>query len=167
MLIRPEEENDQTAVYAVNAAAFETRAEANLVNVLRQEAQPVISLVAEDEGTVIGHIMFSPVSLSGHPDLKIMGLAPVAVAPAHQNRGVGSALIVAGLEHCKRSGYGAAIVLGHVGYYPRFGFITSTRFGIKCEFEVPEEAFMAMELQPGYLQGKSGIIHYHAAFANV
>jgi putative acetyltransferase len=167
MLIRPEEERDWPAVYAVNAAAFETQAEANLVNILRQQAQPVISLVAEDEGTVIGHIMFSPVSLTGHPDLKIIGLAPVAVGPAHQNKGVGSALILTGLEQCKQSGYGVVIVLGHIGYYPRFGFIPSTRLGIKCEYDVPEEAFMAMELQPGYLQSKSGSIKYHAAFANV
>lgn len=111
--------------------------------------------------------MLSPVSLTGHADLKIMGLAPMAVAPEHQRKGVGSALVRAGLERCKQLGFGAAVVLGHAGYYPRFGFSPATHFGIGCEYEAPEEAFMAVELQPGYLQGKSGTVRYHSAFSDV
>jgi putative acetyltransferase len=84
MLIRTEEEKDWAAVYALNAAAFETPVEANLVDALHQQARPVVSLVAEDNQKVVGHIMFSAVSLTGHPDVKIMGLAPMAVAPDHQ-----------------------------------------------------------------------------------
>jgi putative acetyltransferase len=118
-------------------------------------------------GTIVGHIMFSPVSLSGHPGLKIMGLAPMAVAPEQQRKGIGSALVRAGLERCKQLGFGAVVVLGHPRYYPRFGFSPSTRFGIKCEYEVPEEVFMVQELQPGYLRSVSGTIKYHAAFSNV
>lgn len=166
MLVRPEEEKDWAAVHALNVAAFESPAEANLVDVLRQQARPAISLVAEENQTVVGHIMFSPISLTGHPDLKIMGLAPMAVAQTHQRMGFGSALVRAGLERCKQLGFGAAVVLGHAGYYPRFGFVPSTRFGIGCEYGVPEETFMAIELQPGYLQGKSGTVQYHAAFAD-
>ena len=167
MLIRNEEEKDLVAVHAVNASAFESPAEANLVDVLRKQAQPVISLVAESNKTVVGYIMFSPVSLSGNPDLKIMGLAPMTVTPTHQNNGIGSALVRAGLEQCKKLGFGAVVVLGHPRYYPRFGFLPSTRFGIGCEYQAPEEAFMVVELQPGYLRGKSGTIKYHAAFKNV
>jgi putative acetyltransferase len=167
MLIRTEEEVDWAAVYALNAAAFETLVEANLVDALRQQARPVVSLVAEDNQTVVGHILFSPVSLTGHPGVKIMGLAPMAVAPDHQRKGIGSALVPAGLEQCKQLGFGAVVVLGHPEYYPRFGFLPSSRFGIGCEYEVPEEAFMIMELQPGYLRGTSGTIKYHAAFSNV
>jgi putative acetyltransferase len=111
--------------------------------------------------------MFSPVSLSGHPALKIMGLAPMAVAPEHQRKGIGSALVRAGLEQCKQLGFGAVVVLGHPAYYPRFGFSSSTRFGIGCEYEVPEEAFMVVELQAGFLRGTSGKVKYHAAFSNV
>lgn len=96
-----------------------------------------------------------------------MGLAPMAVTPAHQNKGIGSALVRAGLERCKALGFGAIVVLGRSEYYPRFGFSPSTRFGIGCEYEAPEEAFMVVELQPGYLRGKSGTIKYHAAFKNV
>jgi putative acetyltransferase len=167
MLIRTEEEKDWAAVYALNAAAFETPAEANLVDALRQQARPVVSLVAEDNQTVVGHMMFSPVSLTGHPDVKIMGLAPMAVAPNHQCKGIGSALVRAGLERCKQLGFGAVVVLGHPEYYPRFGFSPSSRFGMGCEYEVSEEVFMVMELQPGYLRGISGSVKYHAAFSNV
>jgi putative acetyltransferase len=166
MLIRTEEEKDWAAVYALNAAAFETPAEANLVDALRQQARPVVSLVAEDNQTVVGHMMFSPVSLTGHPDVKIMGLAPMAVAPNHQRKGIGSALVRAGLERCKQLGFGAVVVLGHPEYYPRFGFSPSSRFGMGCEYEVPEGVFMVMELQPGYLRHTSGTIKYHAAFSN-
>jgi putative acetyltransferase len=166
VLIRDEEKKDWAAVHTVNASAFETPAEADLVDALREHAHPVVSLVAVEGGTVVGHIMFSPVSLSGHPGLKIMGLAPMAVAPEHQRKGIGSALMRAGLERCKQLGFGAVVVLGHPGYYPRFGFSPSTRFGIKSEYEVPEEVFMIFELLPGYLRGASGTIKYHAAFQN-
>jgi len=167
MLIRAEKENDRDAVYAVNTSAFETPSEANLVDALLEQAQPVVSLVAEDNGEVVGHIMFSPVSLSEYPDLKLMGLAPMAVAPEHQRKGIGSALVRAGLEQCKQLGFAAVVVLGHPEYYPRFGFSPSSRFDIDSEYEVPEDVFMAMELQPGALSGKTGRVKYHAAFSNV
>ena len=166
MLIRNEEDSDWMAVHALNASAFESPVEANLVDTLRAQARPVVSLVAEDNNAVVGHIMFSPAALSGHPDLKIMGLAPMAVAAAHQNQGIGSALVRAGLQRCKELGFGAVVVLGHPAYYPRFGFSPATRFGIHCEFDAPEEAFMVLELQPGYLRGQSGTIEYHPAFKN-
>ena len=167
MLVRVEEEKDRAGVHAVNVAAFETPAEANLVDALRDQAQPVISLVAEDKGAVVGHIMFSPVSLSGHPGLDAMGLAPMAVTPEHQRKGFGSALVRAGLEQCKQIGSVAVVVLGHPEYYPRFGFSPASRFGIDSGYEVPEEVFMAMELQPEALAGKSGRVKYHAAFNNL
>jgi putative acetyltransferase len=165
--IRLEAPDDYAGVYAVNALAFETHAEANLVEVLRVEAQPYISLVADVGGEIVGHIMFSPVGLSGHGDLKIMGLGPIAVVPQKQGRGIGSALVEMGLEKCKDLGYGASVVLGHKEYYPRFGFTPSVRYGIGCAYEVPAEVFMVIELVPGYLQGAKGIIRYHPAFNNV
>jgi putative acetyltransferase len=167
MLIRTEEPKDQAAVHAVNVSAFETPAEADLVDVLRKEAHPIVSLVAEQDGAIVGHIMFSPVTLSGHAELKIMGLAPMAVAPEQQNKGIGSALVRAGLERCKELGVGATVVLGHTWFYPRFGFTPSVRFGIGCEYEVPQDVFMVMELQPGYLREATGIIKFHAAFNGV
>jgi putative acetyltransferase len=167
MLIRAEQEQDRADVHAVNVSAFETPLEADLVDALREQAEPLVSLVAEDNGAIVGHIMFSPVSLSGHPGLKMMGLAPMAVAPEHQRQGVGSALVRAGLEQCKQLGCMAVVVLGHPKYYPRFGFSPSTRFGIGSEYEVPEEVFMATELQPSALTGKTGTVKYNAAFGSV
>lgn len=167
MFLRAETWNDRDAVYAVNAAAFETRIEADLVDKLRVQARPVISLVAEENGKVVGHILFSAVTLSGHPEVKIMGLAPMAVEPEHQRKGIGSALVRAGLEQCERLGFTAVVVLGHPEYYPRFGFLPSSRFGIDCEYEVPEEAFLVVELQSGALSGKTGKIKYHPAFRSV
>lgn len=167
MLIRAEDHADWATVRTINVTAFETPAEANLVDTLRKQAHPLVSLVAEANGTVVGHILFSPVSLSGNPNLKIAGLAPMAVAPDNQRQGVGSALVRAALDKCRQLGFGAAVVLGHADYYPRFGFVPSTRFSSGCEYEVPEEAFMAMELQSGYLRGASGTIRYHEAFSGI
>lgn len=165
--IRQEVESDQRAVYKINAAAFETSAEAGLIDALRQQADPVVSLVAEVEGVVVGHILFSPVTLSGHPDLKLMGLAPMAVLPEHQRTGVGSELVRAGIEACVKCGATALVVLGHPAYYPKFGFVPSSRFGIDSDYEVPEEMFMAMELLPDSLKGKSGTIKYHDSFSGL
>ncbi len=165
MLIRPEEEREGAAVRALNASAFDTEGEGNLVDVLRASARPLVSLVAEHDGNIVGHIMFSPVSLSGNPDLKIMGLAPMAVAPERQRQGIGSELVRAGVERCKQLGVDAVVVLGHPEYYPRFGFRPSPPFGIKSEYDVPDDVFMVLELQPGCLNGKSGIIKYHEAFS--
>jgi putative acetyltransferase len=165
--IRAEREEDRAAVRAVNLSAFETPSEANLVDALREHARPVVSLVAEDNGAVVGHILFSPVSLSGHPGLEMMGLAPMAVASAHQRQGIGSALVRAGLERCRQLGVGAVVVLGHPEYYPRFGFSPSTRFGLVSEYEVPEEVFMVTELRPAALDGKTGTVKYHAAFGSL
>lgn len=91
----------------------------------------------------------------------------MAVMPEHQRQGIGSALVRAGLERCQQLSFGAVVVLGHPGYYPRFGFLPSTRYGIGCEYEAPEEAFMVIELQPDFLKGASGKVKYHSAFDNL
>ena len=172
MRIRAEQENDRAVVYQINAAAFETRAEAELVETLRACVQPLISLVAEVDAAVVGHIMFSPVSASADSGLRLMGLAPMAVAPAHQRQGIGSALVRAGLERCKALAISAVVVLGHPEYYPRFGFLPASRFGLRCEYNVPDETFLAMELEPGAFErrihhGWRYVVKYHVAFSNV
>lgn len=167
MLIRPERDDDHAAVHALNVSAFESSGEAKLVERLRREADSVVSLVAEDDGTVVGHIMFTPVTLSNHPDFQIMGLGPMAVASTHRRQGVGSALVRGGLERCNQMGCGAVVVLGHPEYYPRLGFRPAVKYGLACEYDAPPEAFMVAELQPNYLTGVSGTVSYHVAFADV
>ena len=167
MHVRPEQPMDVGRIRHVNRIAFETSTEADLVDALREQAEPIISLVADDGGAIVGHILFSPVTLSSQPDLFIMGLAPMAVTPARQRQGIGSALVRAGLEECRRLGVGAVIVLGHAGFYPRFGFTPASRAGLASEYDVPDNVFMALELDDGVLRGKTGTIRYHPAFASV
>ena len=167
MRIRPEHATDIDAVRAVNLAAFDTSAEANLVEALRKQASPVVSLVADDGAGVVGHILFSPVTIDESAHQDIMGLAPMAVLPARQREGIGTALIREGLDRCRQIGARAVVVLGHVEYYPRFGFVPASRFGLRCLYDVPDEAFMALELLPGTFAGRSGTIRYHPAFASV
>ena len=164
MNIRFEQPGDIEKIREVNLQAFETETEANLVEALRNADVELISLVAEENGEVIGHILFSPVILG---DLRIMGLAPMAVLPDRQNKGVGTKLVKAGLQDCEKAGYEAVVVLGHAGYYPRFGFVPSVNFGIKSEYDVPPEVFMVKELREGALKGAAGTVKYHPAFNQV
>jgi putative acetyltransferase len=167
VLIRHETPGDIELVRAVNEAAFGRPSEADLVDALRERARPHVSLVAERNGAIVGHIMFSPATLARSHDLHVMALGPMAVMPAHQRIGIGSLLVRKGLETCTGLGAAAVIVLGHPAYYPRFGFAPSVRFGIRSEYDVPDEVFMAMELVPGALAETGGIVHYHEAFAGL
>ena len=167
MRIRLERLSDLDAIRAVNRAAFGADVEANLVDALRREASPIISLVADDEGAVIGHVMFSPVSIDGEaagaPPL--MGLAPLAVLPDRQRQGIGGALIREGLAACRLGRVGAVVLVGMPEYYPRFGFVPASRFGLRCEYDVPDDVFMAIELEADTLAGRVGLVRYHPAFA--
>ena len=165
MPVRIEEPADFPAIHAVNRAAFESALEANLVVALRARAAEAISLVAEEGGTIVGHIMFSPVRLTSVDGLRAMALAPMAVMPARQRAGIGSALVRNGLVECQRRGVEAVFVVGHPEYYPRFGFRRASEFGIACEFEVPDDAFMALELVKDALRGRGGKVFFHEAFS--
>ena len=167
MRVRAERPDDYALVREINRAAFGRDAEADLVDRLRAEASPIISLVGEQGGQVVGHILFSPVTLSGHDTLPIAGLAPVAVLPAHQRAGIGSALVNAGLDACRDGDFVAVVVVGHPDYYPRFGFRPASQFGLACEFEVPDDVFMALAVEDGALRNRQGTIHYHPLFRTV
>jgi len=167
MEVRPEQQQDQAAVYRLNSSAFATDAEARLVDALRKRASPIVSLVAIVDNQVNGHILFSQVQHSENTDALIMGLAPMAVAETARNQGIGSALVASGIAACAGLGAGAIVVLGHPGYYPRFGFTPASGYGIECEYDVPDEAFMAIELTPQFLASKPGTIKYHECFADL
>ena len=165
-IIREERQDDAERIRAVNLAAFDTTVEADLVDALRERATPLISLVAEDDGKIIGHILFSPVTLANNPTLALMGLAPMAVLPPRQRQRIGSRLVREGLERCRDLGAAAVVVLGHPEYYPRFGFSSAARLSLSTEYDVPDDAFMIRELRAGALSGLSGLIRYHPVFAD-
>ena len=153
-------------VRAVNEAAFGQRVEADLVEALHRANVVVVSLVAELDGYIVGHILFSPVSVDG-TSTPLVGLGPMAVLPQFQRRGIGGLLIREGLERCRESGIEGTVVVGHPEYYPRFGFRPAHQFGLHCEYDVPPEVFMTLELVPGSLHHVTGLVRYHQAFANV
>jgi len=113
--VRPEQPQDVDAIRCVNEQAFETPAEAHLVDRLRARRKLIASLVAEAGDQVVGHIAFSPVAIASRPELRGVGLGPMAVVPAVQRRGIGSALVRAGLDRCRDTGYDYAVVVGHPG----------------------------------------------------
>lgn len=167
-IVRNEHEKDIDAVRDLNEAAFEGAAEAELVDLLRERADPYLALVEESkEGLIRGHIVFTPVTHIDRSDLRILGLGPMAVLPDFQRKSIGSGLVWEGLELCSARGFGAVVVLGHPEYYPRFGFVPASRFGIRSEYDVPDEVFMALEIEEGYLANAAGLVKYHPAFGEV
>jgi putative acetyltransferase len=165
--LRPERAEDVEAVRRVNEQAFETPAEARLVDLLRARGKLVASLVAETGDQFVGHIAFSPVSIASRPTLRGVGLGPMAVLPAMQKQGIGTGLVRGGLDCCRDMGYDYAVVVGHPEFYPRFGFVPASRFGITCSWEVPEGVFMALELRPQALAGSGGLAMYEPEFNEV
>jgi len=164
--VRNESPGDVPAVRRVLCSAFPTGAEAALVDALRGRTDPQIALVAESgDGEVVGHILFTPVEIrSPESDSRAIGLAPMAVAPAWQRRGVGEALVEAGLAACRALGESLVVVLGHPTYYPRFGFRPACDAGLYYGAPGPNEAFLICELKEGALRGRRGEVRYHAAF---
>jgi putative acetyltransferase len=163
VIVRAETPEDQEAIREVNRKAFGRDDEARLVDALRDGGYARLSLVAEEGGRIVGHVLFSDLSIITEADtLHALALAPVAVLPERQRQGIGSRLIQEGLRACAKAGHQAVVVLGHADYYPRFGFSAGLAERLKSPFSGP--AFMAMELTPGALAGVTGKVRYPPPF---
>jgi putative acetyltransferase len=168
LFIRGERPEDMAAIHEVYELAFGRPHEAALVDALRASGKVTLALVAVEDDRVVGHILFSPVTIdSGDRTCSAVGLAPMAVLPKRQRRGIGSQLVKAGLLGCRNAGYDCVVVVGHPIYYPRFGFVPASRYGLKSEYEVPDEAFMVVAWSVGVLQGRGGIARYEPEFRSV
>ena len=164
VVVRPERPDDVPTMRAVHAASFPTDLEARLVDLLRAAGRLSISLVAEVDGTIVGHVGFSPVTTA--TGVIGAGLAPIAVLASHRRQGIAARLIEAGLAACRESGFGWTVVLGEPGYYGRFGFKPASAFGLSDEYG-GGPAFQVIELIAGQLPVGAGLVRYSPEFAMV
>ena len=165
--ITSETPEDIAAIREVVTAAFGRPNEAELVEIIRNSPNfiPELSLVAKQDGKVVGHILFSLVAIETQQgNVEAQALAPLCVTPTHQRQNIGAQLVQAGLTKCRELDRNIIIVLGEPHYYQRFGFQTASKFGIQAPFSVPDEAFMVLELKPGALKNIRGIVRYPAYF---
>lgn len=165
MEFREEVKKDIESIYRLNCDAFESDAEARLVNLLRDANKLVLSMVAIYDQMVVGHIAFSQMKIQNQQGRKLVGLAPMAVAKSLQKKGIGSTLIRKSEVWLKDKGYDAIFVLGHKDYYPKLGYKPSfSDYGIKSKYEVEDEYFMAKVLSEKGLDGLDGTIYYESEF---
>jgi putative acetyltransferase len=162
--IREEQPGDVAAIRKLNKLAFGQDQEGDVIDALRSRGAASLSLVATRNDRVVGHIMYSPVSVG---DVIGVGLGPMAVLPEHQRQGVGSRLVDAGNRKLKEAGCPFIIVLGHAGYYPRFGFTPAGPRGITCEWDVPDDVFLLLVLAQTRMQGVTGVAKYQPEFSTV
>ena len=164
--IRDERSEDVAAVRVVHEAAFPEVFEADLVDKLRVNCEDRVSLVALKDDRVVGHILFTPATIERRDGpLAGYGLAPMAVLPEFQRRGIGSALIRAGIERLRQSRCPFVIVVGHPEYYPRFGFVTASTHGVRCQWDgIRDEAFMVLVVDPSIAPHLAGLARYRPEF---
>jgi putative acetyltransferase len=162
--VREEQPEDVAAIREVNRQAFGQDAEGALVDALRAGGGSLLSLVATLDGRVVGHIMFSPLHVG---DVMGAALAPMAVLPDHQGRGIGSQLVGAGIRRLEEAGCPFVIVLGHAGYYPRFGFTPASERGITCPWDVADDVFRLLVLDEGRMASVTGQAVYRSEFSTV
>jgi len=162
--IRKERPGDIPAIRDLNKRAFEQDQEANIVDALRSNGAASLALVATLNDRVVGHIMYSPAEVG---QVTGAGLGPMAVLPEHQHQGVGGKLIEAGTRQLKDAGCPFIVVMGHADYYPRFGFRPARTLGITCEWEVPDNVFLLLVLDPEKMQGVAGMAKYRQEFSTV
>jgi len=166
LTIRPERPEDIPGIRLINLQAFGQPTEADIVDQLRQTCRESLSLVAEDNRQLVGHILFTPAVIECNGRQVIgMGLAPMAVLPKRQRQEIGSALVRCGLYTLREQGCPFVIVLGHPHFYPRFGFEIASRRGLVCQWEgIPDEAFMVLIMNEEVMKGITGIVRYRDEF---
>ena len=161
--IRRETPEDILEIRNVNDRAFGRPDEGAIIEQLREACEGLVSFVAVVEGLVVGHVLFSPVALEVDDAAMVwgLGLAPLAVLPEWQRRGIGTELASAGLAMIRQTPCPFVVVLGHPDYYPRFGFEKASRHGIRCQWDsVPDEAFMVLILDREAMRGATGVARY-------
>jgi len=168
MIVRTETSVDYKAVYDLNFEAFGNREdESNLIERIRESNGFIaeLSIVAEENGEIVGHILLSKAFVwNGDESSEVIVLAPIAVRPSYQKKGVGSRLVHEGLNRVKALGYGLVLLIGHPSYYPKFGFKPARQFGLELrQFDVPDDVFMVCELA-GELDQIQGELRYPPAF---
>jgi putative acetyltransferase len=165
-VIRDEAAGDAGGIRTLLQQAFDSPVEADIVDALRLGCDDRVSLVADHEGEVAGHILFTPVEIgTAAGTVRGYGLAPMAVRPGLQRRGIGSGLVRAGLARVRASGAPFVIVIGHPAYYPRFGFVPASRFGVRCQWPgIPDEAVMLVVLDAGRGASLAGEARYRPEF---
>lgn len=170
MNIRPEKKEDYPWIAKIHDLTFRRKNEGWLVASLRATGGfiPKLSLVAEEQDQIFGHILFYPVwIINPTQSFPTLSLAPMAVLPALQRRGIGTLLMQKGIKEAARTDFDSVIVLGHPAFYKKFGFEKASRWKIRLPFEVPEEAFRALELKKDALARVTGVVQYPDAFNRV
>lgn len=152
MKIRQSTDQDLKEIINVTKLAFARGAEADLVNEILTGPTAVLSLVAEIEGKLVGHILLSKMSVLGEKEYEIYGVAPMSVHPDFQKQHIGSQLMQASIDEAKNLQFDALFVLGHPTYYPKFGFTSTAQYQISSEYDVPDDVFMVLELKKDFLQ---------------
>jgi putative acetyltransferase len=162
--IREERDGDAAAIRELNRLAFGQDQESNIVDALRANGAVILSLVATMADRVVGHILYSPVTVNENEGA---GLAPMAVSPDHQRQGIGSKLVEAGARRLAQSGCPFIVVVGHPTFYPRFGFEPASRHRLTSEWELPDDVFMVLVLDSMKMAGVSGEARYRTEFSSV
>ncbi len=162
--IRKEESKDRDTVHHLNLNAFDNGPEAGIVDKLRASCKEYLSFVAVEDGSVIGHVLFTPATVVDCPAVG-MGLAPMSVLPSQQRKGIGTRLIRYGLDFLRNAGCPFVIVLGHPEYYPRFGFEVASKYQLRSQWEgVPDNAFMIVVFDNEVLPKSGGVARYRDEF---
>jgi putative acetyltransferase len=162
--IREEHPGDIVAIHEVHHRAFEQDQEANIVDALRANGAALLSLVATRNDRVVGHILYSPISVG---EVTGAALGPMAVLPQHQRQGIGTKLVQTGNRQLQEAGCPFIIVLGHPNYYPRFGFRPASTYGVKCQWDVSDDVFLVLVLDQEKMQSVSGLARYREEFSSV